>query len=150
MTSSIQQYKGSYPYKTDAKGRVTVLPAWRPAQGEVLNLMTSFSEGVKVIKVLSQKDFESRIATIEKHATSPKEEAKLKTQLVRLLREATVNEQGKLLIPKDMAEYAGIAPESEVTLSAGASHFEIWPRDKFEEVFGLSAVPEEEDHLSIF
>jgi MraZ protein len=150
MIPQFQAYKGSFPYKTDAKCRVNVVPAWRPAQGEVLNLMPSISEGVKVIKVLTQEAFEYRVERIKEHSETPKEESQLKTKLVRLLREVSVNEQGKLLIPKDMAEYAGIAPDSEITMSAGDSHFEIWPRDKFEEIFGLSAVPEEDDHLAIF
>ncbi len=149
MIPQFQQYKGSYPYKTDSKNRVNVVPAWRPTQGEVLNLMPSISEGVNVIKVLTQEAFEYRVERIKQHATSPKEESQLKTKLVRLLRETSINEQGKLLIPKDLADHAGITPDSEVMLSAGDSHFEIWNRSKFEAVFGLSAVPEEEDHLAI-
>lgn len=150
MIPPFQQYKGSFPYKTDSKNRVNVVPVWRPVQGEALNLMPSISEGVKVLKVLTQEAFEYRVERIKQHAASPKEESQLKTKLVRLLREANVNEQGKLLIPKDLADYAGILPDSEVMLSAGDSHFEIWNRAKFEEIFGLSAVPEEEDHLAIF
>ncbi|MGJ8632281.1 MAG: hypothetical protein ACSHX7_00005 [Luteolibacter sp.] len=150
MIPQFQQYKGSFPYKTDAKNRVTVVPAWRPAQGETVNLMPSISEGVKILKVLTQNAFEYRVQRITDNAKTPKEESTLKTKLVRLLREANVNEQGKLLIPKDLAEYAGISPDSGIMMSAGDSHFEIWPRDKFEEIFGLSAVPEEEDDLAIF
>ena len=150
MIPQFQQYKGSFPYKTDSKNRVNVVPAWRPVQGEALNLMPSLSEGARVIKVLTQAAIEYRVERIKQHATSPKEESQLKTKLVRLLREANVNEQGKLLIPKDLADYAGISPDSEVMLSAGDSHYEIWNRAKFEEIFGLSAVPEEDDHLAIF
>lgn len=150
MIPQFQQYKGSFSYKTDSKNRVTVYPAWRPAQGEPLNLMPSYSEGVKILKVLTQEAFEYRLEKIGEKATSPKEEAQLRTKLVRLIREVQMNEQGKLLIPKDLAEFAEIEPESEVTMSAGANHFEIWNRTKFEEAFGLDAVPEEEDHLAIF
>jgi MraZ protein len=150
MIPLFQQYKGSFPYKTDSKNRVNVVAAWRPTQGEAVNLMPSLSEGVKVIKVLTQEAFEYRVERIKQYAASPKEESQLKTKLVRLLREVSVNEQGKLLIPKDLADYAGILPDSEVMLSAGDSHFEIWNRSKFEGVFGLSAVPEEDDHLAIF
>lgn len=150
MIPQFQAYKGSFPYKTDAKCRVNVVPAWRPAPGEVLNVMPSISEGVKVLKVLTNEAFEYRVQRIKDHATSPKEESQMKTKLVRLLREVAVNDQGKMLIPKDLAEYAGIAPDSEVTLSAGDSHFEIWNRSSFDEIFGLAAVPEEEDTLAIF
>ncbi len=150
MIPQFQQYKGSYPYKTDSKNRVNVVTAWRPLQGEALNLMPSICEGVKIIKVLTQEAFEYRVDRIRQNATSPKEESQLKTKLVRLLREATVNDQGKLLIPKDLAEYAGISPDSEIMMSAGDSHFEIWNRAEYDRIFGLSAVAEEEDHLAIF
>lgn len=150
MIPQFQQYKGSFPYKTDAKCRVNVVPGWRPVPGEPLNIMPSISEGVKVLKVLTNEAFEYRVQRIKDHATSPKEESQLKTKLVRMLREVGVNDQGKMLIPKDLAEYAAIGADSEVMLSAGDSHFEIWNRESFEKIFGLSAVPEEEDTLAIF
>jgi DNA-binding transcriptional regulator/RsmH inhibitor MraZ len=150
MIPPFQQYKGSYPYKTDAKNRVNVVPGWRPAPGEVFNLMPSISEGVNIIRVLTQEAFEYRVERIKEHASSPKEESQLKTKLVRLLREASVNDQGKLLIPRDLAEHAGITPDSEIMMSAGDSHFEIWNRAQFEKAFGLAAVAEEDDHLAIF
>lgn len=150
MIPLFQQYKGSFPYKTDAKNRVNVVPGWRPVAGEAFNLMPSISEGVKIIRVLTQEAFEYRVERIKQHASTPKEESQLKTRLVRLLREVSVNDQGKLLIPRDLAEHAGITPDSEVMMSAGDSHFEIWNRANFDKAFGLSAVPEEDDHLAIF
>jgi MraZ protein len=150
MTPQFQDYKGSFPYKIDSKNRVNVVPSWRPPQGAGLSLMASVSEGVNVIKVLTDEAVAYRLQKIEAHETDPKKEAQTKTRLKRLLRESSVNEQGKMLIPKDLADYAGIAPDSEVTLSAGDSHFEIWNRSSFEKVFGVAAVPEDEDTLGIF
>ena len=150
MTSQFQDYKGSFPYKIDSKNRVNVVPSWRPPQGAGLSLMASISVGVKVIKVLTDEAVAYRLQKIEEHETDPKKEAQTKTRLKRLLRESSVNEQGKMLIPKDLAEYAGIESDSEVTLSAGDSHFEIWNRSSFEKVFGVAAVPEDEDTLGIF
>lgn len=113
--------------------------------------MASICEGVSLIKVLTDEAVIYRLQKIEKHEVDPKKEAKLKSNLKRKLRESSVNEQGKMLIPRDLAQYAGIAPDSEVMLSAGDSHFEIWSREKYESVFGIaSAVSEEEDTLGIF
>ncbi len=150
MIPQFQAYKGSFPYKTDSKNRVNVVPAWRPAAGEVLNLMPSISDGVRILKVLTNEAFEYRVERIKLHAKTPKEESVMKTKLVRLLREASVNDQGKLGVPKDLAEFADIGADTEVMLCAGDSHFEIWNRAKYEEIHGLTAVPEEEDHLAIF
>ena len=150
MIPQFQAYKGSYPYKTDSKNRVNVVPSWRPPQGECLSLMASVSEGVNIIKVLTDEAVVYRLRKIEEHESDPKREAQTKTRLKRLLRESFVNEQGKMQIPRDLAQHAGISPDSEVMLSAGDSHFEIWNREKYESVFGVSAVPEDEDKLGIF
>lgn len=150
MIPQFQAYKGSFPYKTDAKCRVNVVPAWRPAPGEVLNLMPSKSDGVPILKVLTNEAFEFRVQQIMEHIDSPKERATTKTKLVRLLREVGVNDQGKLLIPKDLAAFANVGPDTEVTLCAGDSHFEIWNRAEYERLHGLVAVEEEDDLLAIF
>lgn len=149
MTDS-HPFKGSFPYKTDSKTRVTVTAAWRPAAGEPLNVMKSLCDKVPILKVMTNAQFEERLRTIERNTTSPAEIARKKTRLVRLIREVSVNDQGKMLIPKELADHAGIAPDSEVTLSAGDSHFEIWRREDYERTIGLTAVPEEEDDLGIF
>lgn len=133
MIPQFQAYKGSFPYKTDPKNRVTVVPAWRPAPGEALNIMASKSvEGVTILKVLTNEAFEFRVLQIQEHLETPKERALVKSRLVRKLREVTVNDQGKLLIPKDLATIANVGPDTEVTLCAGDSHFEIWNRAEFE------------------
>ena len=150
MNDQFLHYNGSQAYKTDAKNRVTVMSAWRPPQGETIYLMASKEEGVNIIKVLTAGAVQHRIQTFEKNVTEPKKLAKLKTRLKRVLRDSSINDQGKLQIPRDLAAHTGIAPDSEVMLSAGHSHFEIWPKAKYEELFGTAAVPEEEDEFDAF
>lgn len=94
MIPQFQDYKGSFPYKTDSKNRVNVVPSWRPPQGEQLLLMASISEGVNIIKVLVNEAVEYRLKKIELHESDPKKEAETKTRLKRLLRESSVNEHG--------------------------------------------------------
>ena len=150
MIAQFKDYKGSYSYKTDPKNRVNIVPSWRPPQGAGLSLMASVSAGVNIIKVLTDEAVVYRLEVIDENVIEPKKRGELKTRLKRLLRESSVNEQGKMLIPRDLAQHAGIAPDSDVTLSAGDSHFEIWNREKFESIFGVAAVPPEEDTLGIY
>ncbi len=150
MNDQFLHYNGTQSYKTDAKNRVTVVASWRPAQGEPIYLMASEDEGVNIIKVLTAGAVQHRIERFEKNVTDPKKLAKLKTRLKRVLRDSSINDQGKLLIPRDLAAHAGIGPDTEVMLSAGDSHFEIWPKAKYEELFGTAAVPEEEDEFGAF
>ena len=44
-------------------------------------------------------------------------------------REASVNDQGKLLVPKELSEGAGISAESEVMLVGRGLHFEVWNKE---------------------
>ena len=150
MNDQFLHYNGKQSYKTDAKNRVTVLVGWRPPSGDPIYLMASVDEGVNIIKVLTAGAVQHRIETFEKNVTEPKKLAKLKTRLKRVLRDSAINDQGKLLIPRDLAAHAGIAPDTEVMLSAGDSHFEIWPKAKYEELFGTAAVPEEDDEFGTF
>ena len=150
MNDQFLHYNGSQSYKTDAKNRVTVKAGWRPPSGDPVYLMASTSEDVNIIKVLTAGAVQHRIEIFEDKVTDTKKLAKLKTQLKRVLRDSSINDQGKLLIPRDLAAHANISPDSEVMLSAGDSHFEIWPKDKYEELFGTVAVPEEEDEFGVF
>jgi len=150
MNDQYLHYNGTQSYKTDAKNRVTVVAGWRPPQGDPIYLMASDEDGVNIIKVLTAGAVQHRIETFEKNVQDPKKLAKLKTRLKRVLRDSSINDQGKLLIPRDLAAHAGIGPDTEVMLSAGHSHFEIWPKARYEELFGTAAVPEEEDEFDVF
>jgi len=150
MNDQFLHYNGIQSYKTDAKNRVTVVSGWRPPQGDPIYLMASKDEGVNIIKVLSAGAVQHRLEIFERKVTDTKKLAKLKTKLKRVLRDSSINDQGKLLIPRDLAAHSGIGPDTEVMLSAGDSHFEIWPKAKYEELFGTAAVPEEEDEYGVF
>ena len=61
-----------------------------------------------------------------------------------------VNEQGKLLVPKDLSEKAGIEADSEVVLAGRGIHFEIWSKANFERVLNIETREDESDDLGIF
>ncbi|MBC7980480.1 MAG: hypothetical protein H7Y36_07955, partial [Armatimonadetes bacterium] len=127
MSTAAQNYMGYTPYKMDPKYRVSIPTAWRPAVGEVLFLLSSKTHDMPVIKVLSEKAYNERKDTVKnsEDLTPARKLAKL-GQLAMLCRVASVNDQGKLLVPKDLSEAAGIAAESEVVLAGRDLHFEVW------------------------
>ena len=71
-------------------------------------------------------------------------------KLSMLCREASLNEQGKLLVPKDLSEKAGIAAESDVMLAGRGMHFEIWSKANFDRLLEIETGQEEDDDLGIF
>lgn len=150
MSSTHQRYKGFKPFKMDPKFRVSIPTAWRPEAGASLYLLFSKEHGMPVVKVLSQEAYDHKVELVEKSDLTPAEKGKKLGKLAMLCREATLNEQGKLLVPKDLSELAGIAAEADVMLAGRGIHFEIWSKPNFDTKLALEMAEEEEDDLGIF
>ena len=87
-----------------------------------------------LVKVLSQEAYSERVDLIRDSDMTPAEKGKKLGKLAMLCREVTVNDQGKLLVPKDLSEKAGIAADTEVMLAGRWIHFEIWSKTNFDKV----------------
>lgn len=133
----------------DPKYRVSVPVEWRPANGEVLRLLFSKAHEMPVIKVLSEEAFASRVRTIEESALTPAKKADRLGSLYMLCSEASVNEQGKLLVPKDLSEKAGIPAESEVVLAGRGLHFEVWSKPNHAKALEIEMNQDDEDELGV-
>ena len=144
-----QSYMGYTPYKMDPKYRVSIPTAWRPAAGEVLYLLSSKTHGMPVIKVLSEKAYQERREIVKNSDLTPAKKTAKLGQLSMLCRVASVNDQGKLLVPKELSEAAGIAAESEVVLAGRDLHFEVWSKDNHARVLEIEMPSDEEDDLGI-
>lgn len=140
---------GYTPYKMDPKYRVSIPTAWRPAAGEVLYLLSSKTHEMPVIKVLSQQAFDERVETVKNSDLTPAKKTAMLGRLSMLCRVASVNDQGKLLVPKDLSEAAGIAAESEVVLAGRGMHFEVWSKANHVRVLEIEQTPDEDDDLGI-
>lgn len=150
MNSTSQRYKGFKPFKVDPKFRVSIPTAWRPEPGASLFLMYSSEHGMPFVKVLSQEAYDEKVDLIKNSENTPAEKGRMLGKLAMFSREATLNDQGKLLVPKDLSERAGIAADSEVMLAGRGIHFEIWSSANFEIKLGLEMAQEEDKDLGIF
>lgn len=151
VNTADQRYKGFKPFKMDPKFRVSIPTAWRPEAEAPLFLQFSNAHEMPVVKVLSVEAYNEKVALIKDSDKTPVEKGKLLGKLAMLCREVTLNDQGKLLVPKDLSEKAGIAADAEVVLAGRGIYFEIWSKSNFEVVIAIeSRVAEEEDDLGIF
>lgn len=152
MSDPFQQYKGTFPYKVDSKNRVNVVVGWRPAAGEALYIMPSYCRKSEspIIKVLTEKGLAFRLSVIDENIADAGERSDAKSDLKRILRDASINDQGKLLLQKNIAEHAGIFPESDVYLVAGDSHFEVWSKENYESVYGGLGIAPKNNRLNVF
>lgn len=150
MSTTNQRYKGFKPFKMDPKYRVSIPTAWRPEAGASLFLLFSKEHDMPVVKVLSQEAYDEKVELIKGSDKTPAEKSKMLGKLAMLCREASLNEQGKLLVPKDLSELAGISAESDVMLAGRGIHFEIWSKANFDVKLAIEMVQEEDDDLGIF
>lgn len=134
----------------DPKFRVSVLASWRPEAGVPLFLLFSRDHEMPVVKVLSQEAYNERVVTIQGSDKTPAEKGKLLGKLAMRCREASLNEQGKLLVPKDLSEKAGITADSDVFLVGRGIYFEIWSKANFDTMLELETSEEIDDDLGIF
>lgn len=149
MTAADQRYKGFTPYKMDPKFRVSIPTAWRPEAGSMLFLLFSKTHEMPVIKVLSQEAFNERVETVKNSDLTPAKKQALLGSLSMLCREASVNDQGKLLVPKDLSEKAGISADTEVVLAGRGMHFEVWNKDNHERALEIEMAQDDVDELGI-
>lgn len=145
-----QRYTGFHPYKIDPKFRVSVQASWRPEAGVSLYLLFAKDLGIPLVRVLSKEAYNHKVATINQSDKPVAEKGKLLAKLALLSREANVNEQGKLLVPKDLSEKAGIAPDSDVMLAGRGMAFEIWSKENFDTYLAQLTGDDAEDDLGIF
>lgn len=103
-----------------------------------------------VVKVLSQDAYNEKVTLIQNSDKTPAEKGKLLGKLAMRCREATLNEQGKLLVPKDLSEKAGITADSDVVLVGRGIYFEIWSNANFDTMLELETSEEIDDDLGIF
>lgn len=150
MNANDQRHKGFHAYKVDPKYRISIPTAWRPEAGGVLYLLFSNEYDMPVVKVLSEEAYGERVERIRASDKTPAEKSGLLGRLAMLCREATLNDQGKLLIPKDLSEKAGIVAEGSVTLVGRGIHFEIWNKENFEAMLAITNAEKQHDDLGIF
>ena len=150
MSTTNQRYRGFKPYSIDSKFRVSVTPAWRPAPGATIYLLFSRTHEMPMIKVLTQDGYDERVEIVEKSNLSEGKKREKLGVLASLCREASINDQGKLLVPKDLSELAEIAPDSEVVLVGREKHFEIWNSSNHAKALAIEMNQDDEDDLGIF
>lgn len=125
-------FEGVYDYKLDAKFRVSVPSEWRPGRGEAvpLRLLKWQEYGVPVLKALTDEAFAAMIESIDRSELPPGVKSQRKGVVYSRNTPVTINDQGKLLIPKKLAEEHGMEAGGAVHLYGRGTNFDlVSPRD---------------------
>lgn len=149
MSQAGQTFRGSYSYKIDPKNRVSIQPDFRPAPGERVFLLSAETYEMPVLRVLDNEEYERRVSIVRNSNKSEKEKTRLLGKFASRCHEASINEQGKLLVAKDLANEIGIESEGNIWQVGRQSYFEIWSEQNYHRMRKIEKAQDEEDDLGI-
>lgn len=128
-----QSREGEFEHKLDTKFRVSVPAAWRPASGQTVQLRLLKWKHLKVpvLRAMTQEAFEAVIESISSNEEVPSGVRNAQKQAVYSGSEnVTLNDQGKLTVPKKTAKQHGLdAGESVHLFGRGAAFDLVAPQD---------------------
>ena len=128
MSALQTSFEGEYEHKLDKKLRVSVPSSWRPSKGGAyrLRLLKWELSGVPILKALTDEAFRAALASIQNNTElSNGIKTRQKGSLHTHNQPVTVNEQGKMLIPKKFADEQSLEPEASIHLLGRGNFFEI-------------------------
>jgi MraZ protein len=124
-------FRGTSNHTLDPKGRLIIPSRFRSVikAGREASVMVTKLDGALYAYTLEEWDtFETKLRkAMGKHMN------KIRRFVIGSAQACPLDKQGRIQIPKDLRDYAGIKPESEVTLVGLVERFEIWQSDKLKE-----------------
>lgn len=118
---------GHLDRQIDPKGRFSLPVDWRPAHGESVYFVKVRVEKIPALRVFTQTAFDRKLADIESTPdATPAQRDRARGILFGSAIESKVNEQGKLTIPKALAEKHGLTLPGSVHLVGRGELFEIF------------------------
>ena len=121
-------FMGEYGHSLDPKGRVIIPSKFREALGERCVITRSLDP---CLCIYSMEDWEKFVARLNDIPYNVKKQRQLVRFFLSGANEAEPDSQGRVLIPANLREAAGI--DKEVILVGVGSRIEIWSREAWEE-----------------
>jgi MraZ protein len=120
-------YAGEFRHFIDEKNRITIPARWRRGSAEEFIVLAEATH--QFLLVMSPEEFSRMSAAAE---ADPNVSARDKRVFFRQLharsQHATADKQGRLVLPVDLCQKAGL--KGEVILVGGRGRFEIWNLQK--------------------
>lgn len=125
-------FLGSFKYSVDAKGRISIPSRFRKYVTQDANDTFIITRGIVQCIDIYPQDFwkEDVLVRINQLDDFDPDESAFKRMLLELAAEDKLDSQSRLLVPKNLLEFAGI--EKEVLILGQNKKIEIWNPDKYE------------------
>ncbi len=116
-------FMGEYNHTIDAKGRLIVPVKFREALGDSFVVTQGFDGCLFAYDNAEWQQFEEKIKQLPLTNKNARQFARF---FLAGAAECEVDKQGRILIPSNLREYAGLV--KDVVLVGVASHIEIWDK----------------------
>lgn len=138
MSAPFKIHESHYDYKMDPKYRVSVPVAFRPeAEGEAVRLQISKEHDLPVIKVYSLEAFADKFRQIQEADLPQAKKNQMEGALRMISREASINSQGKLTVPKEWSERIGLVADGPVKLAGRGPYYILCTPETFNRIAEL-------------
>ncbi len=122
-------FRGQYDHTIDPKGRVSIPSRFREvlsATSDSRLVITPFEDHLMAYPFEEWQVFEEKMASL---SFVKDEEARFVRYLISSASDCEVDKQGRVLIPPNLREYAGLT--NEVVLAGVLKKFEIWDKRRW-------------------
>ncbi|BDS08416.1 hypothetical protein NT6N_34560 [Oceaniferula spumae] len=135
MDTKSYKLGGFYPYKMDAKCRVSVPSDWRAQIGNgELQLLQSSNEKLPTLRVLTENEFEKMQNEVESSDLKPAQKRAYLGAFFERCTKTHINDQGKLSIPKALLDHPGLVAGESLVLCGRGGYIEILNEDNYQKL----------------
>jgi len=121
-------YKGKYVHTIDPKGRVIIPAKFREQLGDCF-VVTKSEDGC--LNIYDEAGWEAFETNLKELPRNRKDVRSLIRFFLSNAADVEVDKQGRILIPQELREFAGL--DKDVVLTGMADKIEIWSKERFEE-----------------
>ena len=125
---------GEYEHTLDAKGRLAIPARLRDELGSVFYVTLSMDRCLSAYSAESWKNFSDKVDAM------PFVKQRKMRPLFAFAARCEVDGQGRILLPQNLREYAGL--EKNVTVIGCSNHAELWDSAKWAEQQVIEMTPE--------
>jgi len=124
-------FMGKYNHTIDPKGRLSIPSKYRDILGDEFVVSKGMDGCLFVYAIEDWKTFEEKLASLPLINVEARQFARFFLSGAQYV---TVDKQGRILMPQDLREFAGL--EKDVVLAGMGGRIEIWSLEKWNENSG--------------
>lgn len=122
-------FLGEFEHTIDDKGRVAVPARFREGLGEGLILTRGFERCLQAFPRAYWQQLSEKINAL---SIGNEQARTLRRLIFSTASEVEVDRQGRILVPQNLREYAGLAEQAVIT--GMDSYFELWSSERWREM----------------